>query len=599
VDFLDYYRDNLLYIRGLAAEFAGEFPKIAGRLSISEFECQDPYVERLLEGTAFLSARVEKKLDEGYERLLESVLNSMAPSALYPIPSGAVLELALDYNSEKVRKGGVLEKGTVFDAFIPTINTPCRFSTLMDLSLSPLSLIGAEYVTRDLSGFGINDEKAQAALHISLSSGEAMNQNGDTTFFFNLPDDGASLLLRQIMIGRLGVYVRYNNEKYVPLNNISFEMPFNADTRTLYQGLKGNVRGLRLLQDFMAYPSFFKFFKIKNLPLRFSGRSSVLELVITFRQRELSLAAEIKHSSIKLNCAPVLNLFPKRSDRMPLEREAYEYHIVPERAAMRDFEVINIRSLEFFNERNETLFRAANFYEDDLLQGGVERNFFSQHRRRNLFTTKAVQRSSYDGAEMYVTFSSQEHSLEDAYQFAAEMTCTNRDLPLLLSSDAALITNSPVLTGASFLTRPTRPGYSNIERGDKADFTKLSHILYNLSAMLWQAGDFPLEMFKTMLRNYRIRTDEETFRMADGIVKMESSPATFRFVQKGAVFFERGWKLNITLDESAYAGIGHYIFAFVIAEILRSFTPINSMLEVNVYTLQTGYITTWKTALEN
>jgi type VI secretion system protein ImpG len=265
---------------------------------------------------------------------------------------------------------------------------------------------------------------------------------------------------------------------------------------------------------------------------------------------------------------------------------------------MRDFEVITVRSLEFFNERNETLFRAAGFYEEDLSQGGMERNFFSQHRRRSLFT-RAVQRSSYDGSEMYVTFSSREHTLEDAYQFAAEMTCTNRDLCLLLNSDTALITNSPVLSGASFLTRPTRPGYSNIERGDKADFTKLSHILYNLSAMLWQEGDFPLEMFKTMLRNYRIRNDEETFRMADGIVKMESSPATFRFVQKGAVFFERGWKVDITLDETAYAGIGHYIFAFVIAEILRSFTPLNSMLEVNVHTVQSGYITTWKTTLGN
>ncbi|GHV91795.1 hypothetical protein AGMMS50268_22980 [Spirochaetia bacterium] len=598
MDFLDYYRDNLLYIRSLAAEFAGEFPKIAGRLSISEFECQDPYVERLLEGTAFLSARVEKKLDEGYERLLESVLNSMAPSALYPIPSGAVLELALDYNNEKARGGGILERGTVFDAFIPTINTPCRFATLMDLPLSPLSLTGAEYVTRDLSGFGIRDEKAQAALHISFSSGEAINRNGDTLFFLNLPEDGASLLLRQIMTGRLACYARYDGESYAPLD-VNFEMPFNVDTRTLYQGLKGNVRGLRLLQDFMAYPAFFKFFRIKDLPLRFTGRDSTLDLVITFRHRELSLATEVKNSSVKLNCAPVLNLFPKRSDRIPLEREAYEYHIVPERAAMRDFEVINIRSLEFFNERNETLFQAAGFYEDDFLQGGMERNFFSQHRRRSLFTTKAVQRSSYDGSEMYVTFSSQEHSLEGAYQFAAEMTCTNRDLPLLISSDAALITNSPVLTGASFLTRPSRPGYSNIERGDKADFTKLSHILYNLSAMLWQEGEFPLEMFKTMLRNYRIRSDEETFRMADGIVKMESSPVTFRFVRKGAVFFERGWKVDITLDETAYAGIGHYIFAFVIAEILRSFTPLNSMLEVNVHTLQTGYITTWKTTLEN
>ncbi len=60
MDFLDYYRENLGYLRTLGAEFAAEFPKIAARLDLSAFECQDPYVERLLEGTAFLAARVEK-----------------------------------------------------------------------------------------------------------------------------------------------------------------------------------------------------------------------------------------------------------------------------------------------------------------------------------------------------------------------------------------------------------------------------------------------------------------------------------------------------------------------------------------------------------
>ena len=64
-DFLDYYSDNLSFIRKLGAEFAREYPKIASRLDLSSLECQDPFIERLLEGTAFLSARVEKKLDDG------------------------------------------------------------------------------------------------------------------------------------------------------------------------------------------------------------------------------------------------------------------------------------------------------------------------------------------------------------------------------------------------------------------------------------------------------------------------------------------------------------------------------------------------------
>jgi type VI secretion system VasI/ImpG family protein len=591
MDFLDYYRDNLGYIRGLAGEFASEFPKIAGRLSLSEFDCQDPYVERLLEGTAFLSARVEKKLDESYGRLLETILESLAPSALYPVPSGAVIQLEPDYSRPAVRQGGFLPMGTAFDAFIPTINTPCRFSSFMDMPLSSLVVRDAEYITRDLSGFGIHDDTAHAALHLKMESLEGEGP-ADTCFFLNMGDGGASLLLRQLMTDTGRVYAG-SAGRFSPLEGLRISLPFRADTKTLFRELRGNIQGLRFLQDFMAYPAFFKFFTIEKLPVSPGPR----ELLITFRRRELSLVPEINTSSVRLNCVPALNLFNKRSGRIPMERETYEYHVVPERAAMRDFEVLSVRGVEFFNERNESLFTAKSFYEEDLFKDG-ERNFFSQHRRRTLFSTRATRRSSYDGSELFLTFSGRDRRLDTAYQFAAEMVCTNRDLPLLLPDNVSILTSAQLVKSCSFIARPGRPDYSGVERGERSDFAKLGHLLYNLSAMLWQEGNFPLEMFKTMLRNYRFRGDEETGRIVDGIVKIDRRTMAFRFVEKGAVFFERGWKLDIHLNENVYAGIGYYTFAYTLAELLRSFTPINSIVEISVYTQQSGYLETWKTTLE-
>ena len=52
---LQYYNRELAYLRELGGEFAKQFPKIAGRLGLESFECSDPYVERLLEGFAFLA----------------------------------------------------------------------------------------------------------------------------------------------------------------------------------------------------------------------------------------------------------------------------------------------------------------------------------------------------------------------------------------------------------------------------------------------------------------------------------------------------------------------------------------------------------------
>ena len=71
---LSYYNRELQYLRELGGEFARQFPKIAGRLGLEAFECADPYVERLLEGFAFLAARVQLKIDAEFPRFTEHLL---------------------------------------------------------------------------------------------------------------------------------------------------------------------------------------------------------------------------------------------------------------------------------------------------------------------------------------------------------------------------------------------------------------------------------------------------------------------------------------------------------------------------------------------
>ena len=68
--FLRLYNRELQHLREVGGEFAKDFPKIAGRLGLEGFECADPYVERLLEGFAFLTARVQLKLDGHVWRLV-------------------------------------------------------------------------------------------------------------------------------------------------------------------------------------------------------------------------------------------------------------------------------------------------------------------------------------------------------------------------------------------------------------------------------------------------------------------------------------------------------------------------------------------------
>lgn len=598
MDFLDYYRENLGYLRTLGAEFAAEFPKIAARLDLSSFECQDPYVERLLEGTAFLAARVNKKLDDGYTRLLESVLSSVAPDALYPVASGAVVGMTVDVSSDSVKNGDSLAAGTVFDAQVSGVNTPCRFTTAWKTALTPVVLDAAAYITRDLGKFK-TDTAFPAALHLRLTLPNKQKFSEITVselpLFFNLPDALASVLTRQLTLDVDRVYVAEDGEKFEPCEYVRFEMPAATAGGALFAGAKGSLNGLRVFQNFQAYPAFFKFVTLKNTEIALNRNSNTIDLLIGFKRREAELVNEIKPSSVKLNCVPVLNLFKKRSDRTFLEQGAYEFHIVPERTAPRDFEVYCVRKLEFFNEKNETLFAASNFYDEALDDPKRDRrNFFSVHRRRSLFDQKATQRSSYTGTEVFVCISGQDANIGEAAQFSADLICTNRDLPLLLAPQAKLTCADAAVAAGEFVSQPTRPGYPLVDRGDASGWAKVSHILFNLSGMLWQDGTFPLEMLKSLLRNYNLRSSEETERMLDGIVELASEPTTFRFIKNGAVFFETGWKVRFVLDEQAFAGIGFYVFATVLREIFYSFTPLNSLAEVQFFTRQSGKIAVWK-----
>ncbi|MDR1362760.1 MAG: type VI secretion system baseplate subunit TssF [Spirochaetaceae bacterium] len=598
MDLLDYYRDNLSYIRHLSVEFAGEFPKIAGRLGLGDFECQDPYIERLLEGIAFLSARVEKKLDDSYKNFLESVLNSVAPSALYPIPSGAVLELYPNYLNENARNGVLLKAGTILDAAIPSINTPCSFSTSEDIPIVPLTVAETEYITRSISDFGVNEKNALAGLRIKLEAveGSAPASIDELVFYINLSDADASLLLRQILHETINIYIR-GKDSFELLTGVHSDMMLTAGEELLPDKLSGGAYCIKLLQNFLAYPSFFKFFRLKNIKNALAADTKNIELLLAFNRRESTLSY-IKEGALRLNCAPALNIFSKRADRVTLGLETYEFHVTPDKTAPRDYEIVNINCLEFFNEQNETLFFASNFYDTPPAPKNAERNFFSQRRRKRLVNPGNERRSSYDGAEMFVSFSLQDKKLEQAYQFAAETVCTNRDLSLLVQMETPLSSRSPLLKGASFITRPTRPDYSSIEKEGISGFSQLSHITFNLSSLFWQNGKFPLEALRTLIGSYQIRSSEETKRILEGISALESESMAFRFIKNGAIFFEMGWKVKFTLDESAFAGIGYYTFGKIITELLKSFSAVNSLMEFHFFTKQSGCIAVWK-MLEN
>src|SRR2546430_4249034 len=91
-ELLSYYNRELAYLRRLGGEFAEAHPKIAGRLRMTADAVEDPHVSRLLEGVAFLNARIRQKLDDDFPELTDAILGQLYPHYLAPVPSMTIVQ---------------------------------------------------------------------------------------------------------------------------------------------------------------------------------------------------------------------------------------------------------------------------------------------------------------------------------------------------------------------------------------------------------------------------------------------------------------------------------------------------------------------------
>src|SRR6185312_6693305 len=122
---LPYYNRELAALRSLAGEFAEAHPKIAGRLRLAADAVDDPHVARLLEGVAFLAARVHHRLDDEFPELTDALLGVLYPHYLAPMPSCAVVQF--DCQPE-LTVASPVAAGITLDSE-PIRTETCRFGT--------------------------------------------------------------------------------------------------------------------------------------------------------------------------------------------------------------------------------------------------------------------------------------------------------------------------------------------------------------------------------------------------------------------------------------------------------------------------------------
>ena len=604
-----YYNSELRHVREMAAEFAREFPKIAGRLALDRDAkeiCPDPYVERLLEGFAFLAARVHLKLDAEFPRFTQTLLETVYPHYLCPVPSMGVIHFEPDPKEPGPEDGYLLERGTALRS--QSDETPCQFRTAHDVRLWPLKIGDAKYYTRTIGELGLpGSMEAKAALVIRLQTtlGKKFKELklDRLPFFIRGADEIPISIYEQIFALGKNVVIQPAKgqgefREILPASTIR-RVGFGEEEGLLPRGPR-TFEGYRLLKEYFACPQRFLFFELTGLlpaVQRFDGDN--LEIVITLQTAEPKLDNRIEGNSFALFCTPVINLFPKRLDPVLVSDRFAEFHVVPERTRPIDFEVFEIQQVVgvLANVNEEQRFEPFYFARDG---DNRSRSYYTVNRIPRVLSAKEKKFgaiSSYAGSEVFISLvdSSVAPFKRELSQLNIIALCTNRHLPIQLAigtGETDLVTDlySPV-TNIRWYAVPTVP-IASVAEGDPS-WRTINHLSLNyLSLLDTKEGDGAVAL-RDLLKLYVNANDVYTLRQIEGIRSVVATPMVRRVASTGPLTFARGLEVRVIFDEAAFEGSGIFIMGAVLAQFFARYVSINSFTETVIVSQRRGEIMRW------
>lgn len=611
---LKHYENELAYMRDMGAEFAQAYPKIATRLGMDGVEVVDPYVERLLEGVAFLSARVHLELELQYPNLTSHLLEIVYPHYLAPTPSMMIAALEPDRENASLADGYVLPRHTELRSTLRDDDlTACVFRTARDVTLWPIEISEAEYIDGrgELVAAGVSRQtEARAAIRLRLSrfSGQPISELSlNTLTLFLNAQEGKNWDLHELLSTQVsGLVARSTNRRAdwiaeLPGGRV-IPRGFEPD-EALLPTPRQSFDGYRLLQEYFAMPERFHFLDVTGLNMALSRcEGHDVDIYILLRESMPDVAPGVSPKAFTLNAVAAVNLFPKRCDRVHISPAQVEQHVVVDRTAPLDYEVYSLTAVTGISGDGEkdTPFRPFYSADDLTAAGDTHPAYYTQSRkmrqRAERERLKGV-RTSYLGSELYLTLVDPKQApfSADLDQLAVTVMATNRDLPLLLptgSRDVFYLPEGGPVKHVTTPVNPTRPRPS-LAQGDTA-WRLISHLSLNYLSIAGTRQDEGAAALRELIGIYAPSGNRVLEKQLEGLNTISTRPIVRRMADEVLSTAVRGLEIKIGFDESFFEGTSVYLLGAVLERFFRKYVSINSFTETVLVTQQRGEITRWR-----
>jgi type VI secretion system protein ImpG len=591
-ELLSYYNQELLYLTKLGAEFAERHPAAAGRLRMSADAVEDPHVSRLLQGVAFLNARIRRKLDDEFPELTDALLGQIYPHYLAPIPSMAIVGFGVQRDLEEprsVRAGCEIETEAIGGEV-------CRFRTTQDVELWPIDIESAALTGRPLVG-PTSPRGCVAVLRLTLrcmapEMTVAQLAPDSLRFFLRGPSAEAMRLYELIFNDTAVIAVAESGNDVRPLlldSRAIRPVGFSAGEGILPYPARSPL-GYRLLTEYFAFPEKFLFFEMGGLAAKLRtvpGKS--FEIYLYLNRSVTDLERNISAASFALHCVPVVNLFRHRAEAIPLTHTSVEYPVIPDSRRPAALEVYSIDTVTVTSRSGEVQPYAPFFGRTHA--GAKRRGSRFWHSARRIVGDRD------SGSEVFLSFVDLQGAPAQADDEVAslETTCFNRDLPAKLPFGGGrphlrFVQAVPGVTHIACLTAPTPT--LRLPSRKEGSWRLVSHLALNHLSLVDQPDG--AEALREILRLYDFRDAPETRAMIESVLKISAVRGTARAPDPSMGALCRGLDITIEFDEHRGSGTGVFLLAAVLERFVAHYASINAFTRLTATVEgRAGVLRTW------
>lgn len=599
MNFLDHYNDELRQLRDAGARFSKEHPQVASALGLHPDAVTDPFVERLLEGVAYLSARVQKRLDRECAEFAQQALGRICPLYTASTPAISTFAFHPDLGSPDAFRGNTLPRGSLIAAHLPGRKLPVMFSTAREVTLLPLRLASVE-CSRSITGLPSLLAQRLASSHAVLrfrfeikggaSIAElAREDDGFKPLHLSVAGDlpRAYALHRALLADTTAWYALVSTnrgDEVLPLPMSGIRLSGVDDEEALLPEAFGGLPGLRLLREYFAQPTRLLGVYVDALAAIAAKAPSAraFDLFFALRDAPGDLVGDVDASQFRLFATPAINLYSKRFDPVPYDANQPEQWIPVDRMRPAAHHLWALTEV-FVCETNGRAHRARSVLETAGYEGH-EGSIRYGMRREDALLVDGVRRDRFDPLASHdlIAVSMVDDTLEpdDVATITGRALVADRDWrpSALLDAELQLLDPTAVKRIECLWPASAPRGKPSID----ACWEAVSHVGRNpLALRASQQQDVTARIVEQLL----LAIDKDDALDRQRLESLRSVVLRSRFVAAGRATptaLVRATQVEIDIAESLHADRGGWLFGRLLAQALAEAATLNDGIEIVV-----------------